>query len=128
MGTKDKNDGHIVLTATKQKLKGNIVVDTISSANIKLLKNSTYTGTTSIISNKYASSKSKTPLTMNITSNSKWIVTGNSRVTNLNVAKGWKVIDTKGRKVTINKNVKTVQKGNSPYTIIVTGTFSTNSN
>ena len=70
-GIKDKNGGHIVLTATKQKLKGNIVVDTISSANIKLLKNSTYTGTTSIISNKYASSKSKTPLTMNITSNSK---------------------------------------------------------
>lgn len=104
MGTKDKNDGHIVLTATKQKLKGNIVVDTMSSTNIKLLKNSTYTGTTSIISNKYASSKSKTPLTMNITSNSKWIVTGNSRVTNLNVAKGGKVIDTKGRKVTINKN------------------------
>ncbi len=90
MGTKDKNDGHIVLTATKQKLKGNSVVDTMSSTNIKLLKNSTYTGTTSIISNKYASSKSKTPLTMNITSNSKWIVTGNSRVTNLNVAKGEK--------------------------------------
>ena len=127
-GIKDKNGGHIVLTATKQKLKGNIVVDTISSANIKLLKNSTYTGTTSIISNKYASSKSKTPLTMNITSNSKWIVTGNSRVTNLNVAKGGKVIDIKGRKVTINKNGKTVQKGNSPYTITVTGTFSTNSN
>ena len=65
---------------------------------------------------------------MNITSNSKWIVTGNSRVTNLNVAKGGKVIDIKGGKVTINKNGKTVQKGNSPYTITVTGTFSTNSN
>ena len=56
------------------------------------------------------------------------MVTGNSRVTNLNVAKGGKVIDIKGHKVTINKNGKTVQKGNSPYTITVTGTFSTNSN
>lgn len=125
-GTKGKNGGHIVLTATKQKLNGNIVVDTISSANVKLLKNSTYTGKTSIITNKYASSKSKNSLIMNVSSNSKWIVTGNSRVTNLNVAKGGKIIDAKGRKVTIIENGKTVQKGNSPYKITVTGTFSTN--
>ncbi len=41
---KAKNGGHITLTATKQKLSGNITVDSISSANVKLLKNSVYTG------------------------------------------------------------------------------------
>lgn len=123
-GTKGKNGGHITLTATKQKLSGNITVDSISSANVKLLKNSVYTGKTSIVANSYASSKAKTPLTMNISNSSKWVVTGNSTVTNLSVAKGGKVVDAKGRKVTIVENGKTVQKGSSPYKITVKGAFS----
>ena len=82
-GTKGKNGGHVTLTAKNQTLKGNIVVDSISSANVKLTDDSTYTGKTSIVANKYAtsSSKSKTPLTISVGSNSKWIVTGNSTVT-----------------------------------------------
>lgn len=125
-GTKGKNGGHITLTATHQKSNGNIVVDTISSANIKLLRDSVYTGKTSIVANDYASSKSKTPITMNISNSSKWVVTGNSTVTNLNQAKGGKIVDVKGRKVTIVADGETVQKGTSPYTITVKENYSTN--
>lgn len=126
-GTKGKNGAHLTFTGNKQTLKGNITVDDISSLNFYLLNKSTYTGKTSIAANTYASSssKSKTPLTMNISKNSKWVVTGNSTVSKLNLAKGGKVVDAKGRKVTIKANGKTVQKGTSPYTVTVKGSFST---
>lgn len=125
-GTKGKNGGHVTLTAKNQTLKGNIVVDSISSANVKLTDDSTYTGRTSIVANKYAtsSSKSKTPLTISVGSNSKWIVTGNSTVTNL--ADGGEIVDSQGNKVTIIANGKTVQKGTSSYAVTVKGSFTTN--
>lgn len=127
-GTKGKNGGHVTLTAKNQTLKGNIVVDSISSANVKLTDDSTYTGKTSIVANKYAtsSSKSKTPLTISVGSNSKWIVTGNSTVTNLNLADGGEIVDSQGNKVTIIANGKTVQKGTSSYAVTVKGSFTTN--
>ena len=111
-----------------QTLKGNIVVDSISSANVKLTDDSTYTGKTSIVANKYAtsSSKSKTPLTISVGSNSKWIVTGNSTVTNLNLVDGGEIVDSQGNKVTIIANGKTVQKGTSSYAVTVKGSFTTN--
>ena len=127
-GTKGKNGGHVTLTAKNQTLKGNIVVDSISSANVKLTDDSTYTGKTSIVANKYAtsSSKSKTPLTISVGSNSKWIVTGNSTVTNLNLVDGGEIVDSQGNKVTIIANGKTVQKGTSSYAVTVKGSFTTN--
>lgn len=127
-GTKGKNGGHVTLTAKNQTLKGNIVVGSISSANVKLTDDSTYTGKTSIVANKYAtsSSKSKTPLTISVGSNSKWIVTGNSTVTNLNLADGGEIVDSQGNKVTIIANGKTVQKGTSSYAVTVKGSFTTN--
>lgn len=127
-GTKGKNGAHVTLTAKNQILKGNIVVDSISSANVKLTNNSTYTGKTSIIANKYAtsSSKSRAPLTINVDSNSKWVVTDNSTVTNLNLANGGKIVDSQGNKATIVANGKTVQKGTSSYTVTVKGSFTTN--
>lgn len=125
-GTKGKNGGHVTLTAKNQTLKGNIVVDSISSANVKLTDDSTYTGKTSIVANKYAtsSSKSKMPLAISVGSNSKWIVTGNSTVTNL--ADGGKIVDSQGNKVTIIANGKTVQKGTSSYAVTIKGSFTTN--
>ena len=125
-GTKGKNGGHVTLTAKNQTLKGNIVVDSISSANVKLTDDSTYTGKTSIVANKYAtsSSKSKMPLAISVGSNSKWIVTGNSTVTNL--ADGGEIVDSQGNKVTIIANGKTVQKGTSSYAVTVKGSFTTN--
>lgn len=127
-GTKGKNGAHVTLTAKNQTLKGNIVVDSISSANVKLTNGSTYTGKTSIVSNKYAtsSSKSKTPLTISVGSDSKWIVAGNSTVTNLDLANGGEIVDAQGNKVTIIANGKTVQTGTSSYTVTVKGSYTTN--
>ena len=127
-GTKGKNGGHVTLIAKNQTLKGNIVVDSISSANVKLTDGSTYTGKTSIVANKYAtsSSKSKMPLAISVGSNSKWIVIGNSTVTNLNLADGGEIVDSQGNKVTIIANGKTVQKGTSSYAVTVKGSFTTN--
>ena len=127
-GTKGKNGGHVTLTAKNQTLKGNIVVDSISSANVKLTDDSTYTGKTSIVANKYAtsSSKSNMPLAISVGSNSKWIVIGNSTVTNLNLADGCEIVDSQGNKVTIIANGKTVQKGTSSYAVTVKGSFTTN--
>lgn len=126
-GTKGKNGAKLTFTGNKQSLKGNIKVDNISQLNFYLLNKSTYTGKTSITTNANASSssKTKTPLTVNIDKNSKWIVTGNSTVSKLNLAKGGKVVDSKGRKVTIKANGKIIQKGTSKYTITVKDSFST---
>ena len=63
---------------------------------------------------------------MNIDNNSKWVVTGNSTITNLNLAKGGKIVDKDGKTVTIVANGKTVQKGTSTYTVTVTGSFTNN--
>ncbi len=126
-GTKGQNGGHLTFTGRNENLKGDIVVDTISSANVYLLNNTVYTGKTRIIANSYASSSSKSasPITMNVGSNSKWIVTGNATVTNLNLANGGKIVDQNGKTVTIVANGKTIQKGTSSYTVTVKNKFST---
>lgn len=126
-GTKGKNGATLDFTGTKQTLKGDVVVDTISKLNFYLLNGSNYTGKIKIIANKYAtrSTKTKAPSTVNIDKSSKWIVTGNSTITNLNLANGGKVVDSDRNTVTIIANGKTVQKGSSKYTVTVTGNYST---
>lgn len=124
-GTKGQNGGHVTLTLKNQTAQGKIEVDSISSANVKLTGKTVYTGQTQLTTNKNAtsSSTSKTPLTMSVGTKSKWVVTGNSTVTNLTLARGGKIVDNKGRTVKIIANGKTVQKGSSPYTVTVTNTF-----
>lgn len=122
-GSQGQNGGHLTFTGNKQTLKGNITVDSISKLDFYLLNKSTYTGKTSLTSN--SSSKTKNPLTINIDKNSKWVVTGNSTVSKLNLVKGGKIVDSKGRKVAIKVKGKTVQKGTSPYIITVKSSFST---
>lgn len=124
-GTKGQNGGHVTLTLKNQTTQGKIEVDSISSANVKLTGKTVYTGQTQLTTNKNAtsSSTSKTPLTMSVGTKSKWVVTGNSTVTNLTLARGGKIVDNKGRTVKIIANGKTVQKGSSPYTVTVTNTF-----
>lgn len=126
-GIKGKNGATLDFTATKQTLKGDIVVDSISKLNFYLLNGSTYTGKMKILANKHATSstKTKSPLTVNIDKDSKWVVTGNSTIANLNLANGGKIVDSDGNTVTIIANGKTVHKGSSKYTVTVTGEFST---
>jgi hypothetical protein len=48
------------------------------------------------------------PVTVNLDGTSKWVVTGNSTVTNLNAAEGAQIVDEDGKTVTIVANGKTV--------------------
>jgi hypothetical protein len=107
------NGGKLTFTAIGETLKGNVKTDSISSVNMYLLSKTTYTGKTS------------GKVTMNVSKNSKWVVTGNSTVTNLNVADGGKIVDKDGNTVTIKVNGTTKVKGDSKYTITVTGKYST---
>lgn len=122
-GQTGSNGATVTFTGNKQSLKGNIVADTISTAKVYLTKKTTYKGRTKIITNSAGSSVDNN-ITMNVDKTSKWIVTGNSTVTNLNVAKGGKVVDKNGKKVTIKVNGKTKVKGTSKYTVNVTGSYS----
>ncbi|MGI6557348.1 MAG: hypothetical protein ACOX1H_08645 [Pseudoramibacter sp.] len=123
-GTAGQNGATLTFTGINQTLKGNITADTISSANIYLTKGTTYTGSTSIVKNDAGTAASDN-ITMNVDKTSKWVVTGNSTVSNLNVAKGGKVVDKDGKTVTIVAGGKTVVKGSSKLTVTVTGRYST---
>lgn len=113
-GQSGSNGGNVTLTAKKQTLKGNISVDDISNLHFYLLKNSSYTGT-----------MTGNPVSVSIDKTSKWIVTDDTTVNNLSVAKGAKIIDSKGKTVSIVANDKTVVQGDSSKMITVTGTYST---
>lgn len=125
-GTAGKNGAKVNFTLTNQSASGDVSADDISTAKVYVLNKSTWTGAASITENS-ASDKttSKTPLTINVDSSSTWTVTGNSTVSKLNVAKGGKVVDSDGKTVSIVANGKTVVKGDSEYTVTVTGTYST---
>jgi len=112
-GTSGSNGGKLTFTAIGEKLKGNVKTDSISSVKMYLLSKTTYTGKTS------------GKVTMNVSKNSKWVVTGNSTVTNLNVAAGGKIVDKDGNTVTIKVNGTTKVKGDSKYTVTVTGKYTT---
>ena len=124
-GTAGSNGASVTFTGLGETLNGNIDVDTISSLNLYLLKNTVYTGATSISTNSVNKSASKAPISVNLDSTSKWIVTGNSTVTNLNAASGASIVDTQGKSVSIVANGKTVVSGDSTYTVTVTGDYST---
>lgn len=124
-GTAGSNGAVVNFTGLGETLSGNITADTISTANVYLLEGTTYTGSTSITENSVNTDTKDNNITMNVSSDSAWIVTGDSTVTNLNVEEGGKVIDSDGNTVTIIANGETVVEGDSEYTITVTGTYGT---
>ena len=117
-GLEGSNGGTVTLTAIKQNLSGNILVDSISSANIYLLSSSSYTGNT-------ASSDSNANISMNISSDSVWYVTDSCTLTNLHVEKGGKLLDIHGKTVTVLQDDKTIAEGDSDITVTVNGQYST---
>lgn len=124
-GSAGKNGATVTFTALNETLAGNISVDTISSLDFYLLDNSTYTGATSITQNTSNSETTSSTITMNISANAKWIVTGDSTVNNLNVMDGGEIVDENGNTVTVIANGETVISGTSEYTITVTGSYTT---
>lgn len=123
-GTAGSNGSQVKFTGLSQTLNGNIDVDTISSLDFYLLKNTTYTGATAIRTNAVNTETTQAPITVNLDSTSKWVVTKDSEVTNLNAEKGSSIVDQDGKTVTIMASGKAAVTGDSSLTLTVTGTYS----
>ncbi len=124
-GTAGSNGAVVKFTGLGETLSGNITADTISSADVYLLDETTWTGAASIEQNSVNTNPADSPLTVNVSSDSKWVVTGDSTVTNLNVQDGGQVVDSDGKTVTIIANGTMVAEGDSDITITVTGNYGT---
>ena len=124
-GNAGKNGAAITFTGIKQKLKGDVEVDTISSVDLYLLEGSAWTGASSILQNNDGATNGEL-LNVSIDGKSSWIVTENSTVTNLNIENGGKLVDNSGYAVKIvDKDGNTIVDGTSPTKITVTGKLST---
>ena len=123
-GTAGSNGATVSFTARDEEMSGDVVADTISSVDLFLLDNSTWTGATSIEENANGST-SEAPITVNVESGSTWVVTADSTVSALNVEDGGKVVDADGKTVTIVANGDTVVEGDSDLTVTVTGSYGT---
>lgn len=124
-GTAGSNGAAMTFTGLGEALKGNIEVDTISSLDAYFLDGTSYTGTISILTNAVNTKTTDAPITVNLSSDSSWIVTGNSTVSALHAETGSKIVDSEGKTVTIIANGETAVKGDSSYTVTVTGSYST---
>lgn len=124
-GSAGNNGATVKFTGLSETLEGNIVVDTISSADVYLLDGTTYTGATTITQNAVNTSPTDAPITMNVSADSTWVVTSDSTVTNLNVEDGGKIVDADGKTVSIMQDGKTIVEGDSAYSITVTGSYGT---
>lgn len=124
-GTAGSNGAAVTFTGLGETLKGNIEVDTISSLDAYFLDGTTYTGTISILTNSVNTKATDSLITVNVSKDSSWIVTGDSSVSNLNVEAGGKIVDASGKTVTIVAGGKTVVSGDSSYTVTVTGSYGT---
>lgn len=123
MGAAGSNGAQADVLCRQQELSGDIEVDSISSLNLTLTEKSTYTGKTKISTNAVNTSPSDNPITVNLSKNSKWIMTGNSTVSQLNAEKGAKILDKNSKKVSIVQAGKTIVKGNSKYSLTVQETY-----
>ncbi len=124
-GTAGSNGGDVTFTALGETLAGDISVDTISTLDLYLLDATTYTGSMEITENSVNTDASEAPITVNISSDSTWVVTADSTISNLNAEDGAQIIDADGNTVSIVVNGETVVEGSSEYTITVTGSYST---
>lgn len=117
------SNGNVKLTGSEETMVGNITAADHARADVYLLDGSSYTGSTSY--------ENQGTLNMNISSDSSWIVSSDSKVNCLNIESGGEIIDEDGNLVTITQQGKTIISGTSPYTVSVEGNvgscFDTNS-
>lgn len=117
------SNGNVKLTGSEETMVGNITAADHARADVYLLDGSSYTGSTSY--------ENQGTLNMNISSDSSWIVSSDSKVNCLNIESGGEIIDEDGNLVTITQQGKTIISGTSPYTVSVEGnvgsSFDTNS-
>lgn len=124
-GTPGSNGSDVKFTGLGETLSGNIEVDTISSLDMYLLEETVYTGAAAISTNAVNTDQASAPITINVDSTSKWIVTGDSTVTHLNAENGASIVDEDGNTVSIVAAGTTIVDGTSAYTVTVTGSYST---
>ncbi len=122
-GSAGSNGADVTFTAIGETLSGGISVDTISSLDLYLLENTSYSGNTVITENTDSSESKESPITVNIDNTSTWILTEDSTITHLNAAEGAQIVDAEGNSVTILVDGEKVVEGTSSITLTVTGSY-----
>ncbi len=82
-GTAGKNGAQVTFTADGQILEGDIAVDTISTLNMTLSGNSSFTGTVNIVDNAQNGAAASDNAVVTIESGSTWTLTGDCAITSL---------------------------------------------
>lgn len=82
-GTAGKNGAQVAFTAEGQTLAGDIVVDTISTLDMTLSGNSSFTGTINIVENAQNGAAVSDNAVVTIEAGSTWTLTGNCTVSSL---------------------------------------------
>ena len=124
-GTAGSNGAIATFTGINQDLEGNVEVDTISTVDFFLLDGSTWEGASDIVDNAKASTNAE-HLNVYIDSTSEWIVTDDSTVSNLNLAKGGKLVDKQGKAVKVaDADGNVLVEGASDIMVYVNDVFST---
>ena len=112
-GTEGKNGGDVTFTAINETMSGNVYTDEISSVDMSLTDGSTWTGV----------SEGENNLNVTVDGTSKWVVTEDTTVADLNAADGAQIVDADGNTVTIKADGKTVVEGDSDITVTVSGAY-----
>ena len=124
-GTAGSNGGTVTFTAYGETLSGDISVDTISSLDFYLMDGTTYTGAFTITENAVNTNETDSPVIVNLSSDSTWVVTEDTTISGLNAEDGATIVDESGKTVTIVANGETVVSGDSDITVTVSGEYST---
>ena len=82
-GTAGSNGAQVELTADSQTLKGNILVDTISSLTMTLKNGTTFTGTVNISENAEGGTAVSDNAAITVESGCTWNLTGNCTLSTL---------------------------------------------
>ena len=125
-GHAGSNGAQVTFTGLGETLTGDISVDSISSLDLYLLSGTTYTGQIVSTANAADEDAGDAPITVNIDKDSTWVVTGDATLFALNAEEGAQIVDESGKMVSIVADGKTVVKGESAYTITVSGSYSQN--
>lgn len=116
-GESGSNGADCTFTADSQEMQGNIIWDSISTLTFNMENNSVLTGAI-VQDESNAGNGGDGYANVVIDSSSKWVVTGDSVVSDLN-CKGT-IVDENGKTVTIkDTNGNILADGNSTYTITV---------
>lgn len=116
-GTSGSNGSQCTFTADEQDMTGDVIYDSISTLDFYMENGSTLTGAV-VDDETYAGNGGDGYCNLYIDGNSKWVVTGDSTVTNL-YSEGT-IVDADGNTVSIVGTDGTVYvKGTSSYTVTV---------